>query len=577
MESFLNPPLCANILRLEDGNAEQCQKTAGNACAACRLVQYCSKECQKEHWKEHKTACKSNLMRSKYQPAWIREDRTPYFIENNEPFVSFGQKRFLWGNMPALDIIKMKDNEGLEDLGRDMKILFAASGDCRNLVKSIVNLPENYSGQCTVVLNDKDFAVVARNAILLLAAIQFGPDESTPTMIHLWYSASLPSIMMEKLVEEVLPLIEDVCNKIRGTPANSFHAKTFEFPNGSVRLILQTEQWLKLASYFKVPDGLDLEAANKLRTDTILNHRRADHLDRALYTWPPGQRASCMKFRTEGVLQPFGCSISQFDTPNPTFFQDPGSWPMTDSADPLNGWLSKEYTPHASVASADVYGSLFFFLRDVLGQFCKRVRDGKFAFQLYNTDARDLSSLLPAAMKFDRIEIANICDRGYIGSPTTFMIFAPLLCSKRQNPKATLILLFLNAVGETENQQSIQHREADMPRRMRRVEQLMGPDPEIMLRIQMGDQTVIHDPEFLHRSFLKDRFGNFEDMFNTYQIAEQMNENAAIFGLQMKGRHTIVERWPYRVVRNATKSEFEILRRASTVGWERYVEMERSV
>lgn len=40
------------------------------------------------------------------------------------PIVPFGPKKFLWGNMPALDILKLGDNEGEGDQG-SLKMLFA--------------------------------------------------------------------------------------------------------------------------------------------------------------------------------------------------------------------------------------------------------------------------------------------------------------------------------------------------------------------------------------------------------------------------------------------------------------------
>ena len=35
-----------------------CGKTAETKCTACKAVFYCSKVCQKKHWKEHKFECK---------------------------------------------------------------------------------------------------------------------------------------------------------------------------------------------------------------------------------------------------------------------------------------------------------------------------------------------------------------------------------------------------------------------------------------------------------------------------------------------------------------------------------------
>jgi hypothetical protein len=35
-----------------------CKKSAETKCTACKAVFYCSKGCQKKHWKEHKFQCK---------------------------------------------------------------------------------------------------------------------------------------------------------------------------------------------------------------------------------------------------------------------------------------------------------------------------------------------------------------------------------------------------------------------------------------------------------------------------------------------------------------------------------------
>ena len=40
------------------GLCPMCQKTAETKCTACKEVFYCSKGCQKKHWKEHKFECK---------------------------------------------------------------------------------------------------------------------------------------------------------------------------------------------------------------------------------------------------------------------------------------------------------------------------------------------------------------------------------------------------------------------------------------------------------------------------------------------------------------------------------------
>jgi hypothetical protein len=70
--------------------------------------------------------------------------------------------------MPAIDLINIQKNEDTGALDKDFAILLTASGDFRNVLKSAVGLPEGYRGQCSIMINDIDFNVVARNAIFLL-------------------------------------------------------------------------------------------------------------------------------------------------------------------------------------------------------------------------------------------------------------------------------------------------------------------------------------------------------------------------------------------------------------------------
>lgn len=166
-------------------------------------------------------------------------------------------------------------------------------------------------------MNDRDFAVVARNVVLLLCALHFEPEVSVPMMIHLWYSALIPAIILEKLQQEILPYIENVCGKINDKAAESIQARILTFAKSSLRILLKKDQWSGLASTFKIPDGLTCETATMVRGQTALSDYRIDHVDRALYSMPPGQRIGCYKLRAEGVLLPFGCPHEDFNTPNP--------------------------------------------------------------------------------------------------------------------------------------------------------------------------------------------------------------------------------------------------------------------
>lgn len=79
---------------------------------------------------------------------------------------------------------------------------------------------------------------------------------------------------------------------------------------------------------------------------------------------------------------------------------------MKDDACPFQGWDYDEYVRFAPKATNDVVGSLFFFLRDTLLRFCRRIKNIDIHFRLFNVDAQELPDYLSTEeSQFDRIEV----------------------------------------------------------------------------------------------------------------------------------------------------------------------------
>ncbi len=102
---------------------------------------------------------------------------------------------------------------------------FEASGDLRNVVETVNGIPNDFKQKCTIVINDKDPTIIIRNAIFLLLAFIFQDGEASELIVHLWYSASLPSQMWRGVTEKVMPFIRDLIIKHQMAPDDKLSGK----------------------------------------------------------------------------------------------------------------------------------------------------------------------------------------------------------------------------------------------------------------------------------------------------------------------------------------------------------------
>ncbi|KAF5664362.1 hypothetical protein FHETE_7119 [Fusarium heterosporum] len=559
------PMPCANC----DTDGTNCGNPGKSSCKNCRLVLYCGPDCQKSHWPIHKVHCKSALSKVGWTPNWVLENRTPTFIRGGIG-VAFGGKKFLWGNVPALDVLQLSSNEGDHYQGQ-LSLLFAASGDLRNLVMTMTRLPASYTQPITVFINDRDLDIVARNTVMLLVALTAEAHEDTvDCMIHIWYSAFIRESDLQVLNKRVRPLVEAICLRIKDKPSNSVLGKTWTFGQRSLRLVLEKGSWDRLLTFLEVPSGLTPEKANRIRTAVTLADSRVDYRDRSFLFLPSSHRVARYRFRQSGILLPFGASHQDFQHPNPTFFQTADSWPMHDNADPLNGWsVGQIEVTSTGLATSDIYGKLYYYLRAMLKVFLDRVSTTNLSFVLLQLDASELPGQFQDC-SFDRIEVSNISDKGYLGIHETVGIMSPLLQAPSVNPHATLITLFMNLVDESMTKQD-QMAEATMGSlSTKRLLQFIPPE---------RPPTSHHDPDIIKFAYARDFVRNYDHIFDRVAKLFRFSEFPQYIGATMKPKHTIVEEWPYRLKldakQNGAKEEFDLMMRGGANGKERYMEWSR--
>lgn len=193
-----------------------------------------------------------------------------------------------------------------------------ASGDLRNVVKTVAMIPSTYNQSVEVTMNDRDLDIVARNAIMLLIALVVdNVDEAVECIIHVWYSALIRKSDLNILQQRIRPLIASVCEQIKSKAASSLLGKTWTFGQRSVRLVLEKSSWDRLLLSMNIPEGLTAEQANQIRTTVTLAESRKDYRDRHLFSQSPSRRIAKNRFRDDGLLLPFGSPRYDFQEPNP--------------------------------------------------------------------------------------------------------------------------------------------------------------------------------------------------------------------------------------------------------------------
>ncbi|KAK0488270.1 hypothetical protein EDD18DRAFT_1291619 [Armillaria luteobubalina] len=440
------PPLgrlgCAN----QDYSKSQfCPNDGTMSCSGCFLVRYCSKECQLKHWRSHKCDCRDILRSSSWSPAWVREKRTPTFesaprgmSQGAAPI--FGMGLILWGNIPAIDIINAVDNEGMADIrNRDLFLAFVASGDLRNMVRTINKLPGDYSGTIKIVLNDLNPIVVCRNLMMLsILGIVEDVEEAAEHAVHLWYSI-FQSLSYQTRV--LLPIMgSKIFRDLNGTPVQLT-------PSTTICTAFSSDTRAFLLDKLK-PQYRDPGVANNALNDIMNAPERVDYRDRYYARLKPSHRVALKEWRSFGLVLPFGAINAHMAIPNPWLFTHDDRLMLNDSAHPFDGWSFDEMFNAGKVhgtTEEDLIGCLFFYVKDQLVEFSKRLRRFKIQIYVFDEDARQLPRTLrshPAfPQSFDRIEVSNITDKNYVGM-SVLSDWGPLL--NKTNPHAAIIGLFMN-------------------------------------------------------------------------------------------------------------------------------------
>ncbi|KAF2434008.1 hypothetical protein EJ08DRAFT_694040 [Tothia fuscella] len=373
-----------------------------------------------------------------------------------------------------------------------------------------------------LVLKNNEGAEYANDLKLLFAVAVEDTAAAVDCVLHVWYSAQITKAHIELLDTTVRPLIQEMCDKIIDKTEGQLLAKTWSWGDRTIRIVL----------------GPTSHGAHDLRLTVTLAPERKDHLERHLFTLSPTRRLCFLKFRQDGILLPFSYSRSQYTISNPSFFQRSDAWPLKDLADPLNGWAFKDVMgTFVGALINDVYGKLYFYVKDVFTSFRSRIQTLEDSFNLFLVDARSITEYVSPG-SFARIEIgrsvSNICDGLYVGPAPTIAILTSLLQEPAVNSHATIITLLMNAVEEEFRRSGDDYNMEVMKKESTLVSKYLPARPYF-------DKN---DPYFLMFAFAKPLVRDVERYLGKYMKREQASLIMQVAGARVKLRNTIMDKWP---------------------------------
>ncbi|KAI0028620.1 hypothetical protein K488DRAFT_89555 [Vararia minispora EC-137] len=345
----------------------------------------------------------------------------------------FGQGISLWGNMPAVDILCLDRNEGRTG-SSDRNIAFVASGDLRNVVRTVNGLSEDYTGRTRILMNDHDGFVTIRNVMLFLILGQI-PDKrrAVDIAVHFWYSAFLPA----DYEAEIFAIVDGLCASWSG---GTVHIRLTETTKLSCDISPGCYELLKMCRDSVYTCDHAAHEIEKIR----FAPSRVDYLHKEFYPLSPSHRLSFFHFRKSGILLPCAAPTERFTSPNRFLFLPSGDWILSDGSNPLEAWDIPTFTEVGAAHGArseDLYGCLYFYLTEELVKFATRLTRIKLDIAVHNEDAIQLAASLPPGARFDRVDVSNIMDRSYVGIKPLVHAWGPRLSD---SPHAALLGYFMN-------------------------------------------------------------------------------------------------------------------------------------
>ncbi|KAI0506920.1 hypothetical protein F5B22DRAFT_638889 [Xylaria bambusicola] len=583
-EVTLTQQKCANMVI--------CNKLGKTVCTGCYLVT-CSPACQQMNWSIHKADCCHMAVTASFEtdrrlPAWAPQNLWADLMRNHRrrvvpqdaPQIGPQTHRQLveddprsgqfemFGSYPAIDVLRLSANEGVKQTN-PIDVLFVQPSDLRDVIKTIVDLPDDVSAPISIVITDDTTAKITRNLILLFMALSSdNPDVTAECAVSFWYASFIPKWCIPTIRELIGPFIDECqSNDQEESEMETKIARQWSFGSASLKAVL----------------------TRHMQRQGDCAH--LDHYERTLMSFPPEWQAAKRRYMPSAQVTPF----ENYDNPanwpldyNPSLFYG-NFWPLKQDADPLRGWDLATINEEKGTERADndIYGKLFYYVRNLFKSFILKLRTVNVTFHVVPYNGYDLAQ--ETQMKFDRIETSALADENLVGVRTVVDTLSPLLKSPRVNPHATMITMHPGVFDKIQNAFPCPECDPNRAERVRKATKLTTTE-----RCLLDSYLPLHDPDPVNWIFTavgwqrRDARWLFRDPTAAWELYkdiydfEDVADNAKV---AMRTTHKVVSEWILRLKHTGkegfdengrpmaeAKRDFDaIFSRGQTAGY-RYVE-----
>ena len=362
----LDKIMCANSTPIVTYGVGKCDKLGKMDCyLGCHLVKYCSQRCQLEHFPKHIGDCKSRYAKK----AWLKGSKYDTTAEDasGEPLIV--DRRF------HSKVIRFPSSAA--SLPTPCSACLAESGDLSDMVYTILSVPDGYEGEITLHLNHASPNVAFRNLLSLLAMGTLG-ELSCDMLIQLWYSVAMTYDQMFIIKKMLDKLLQDSEEKVLKGP---YCASLPKLPYIMLTVDLEVKHWFVMFNENTLKSPRHIGKCMEDRIEHLLSPEGKRYAIEMLTTLSSHQRVSWDKFAEHGMLLPLGAHNAHHSKQNSFLFDVDNHWRPESQLDPLQCWPRTEIIAageKCNVPSNDIYGALFFLIRQKLSECIQKLSKHRF-------------------------------------------------------------------------------------------------------------------------------------------------------------------------------------------------------